>query len=255
VNRLRKSFFAANWKMNKCQEEARDFVRAFLPLMDPQDNVDVALCPPFTALSAVHTSLAGSTVRLGAQNIFCEEKGAFTGEISPAMLVDAGCSFAIVGHSERRSIMGENNVLINRKLKASLAHQIIPIFCVGETLQERKNEQAREVVKKQLVEGLKEIDFSACGMVVAYEPVWAIGTGVNASPEDAQEMCAGIRSKLAEMAGPVAAEIPILYGGSVKPGNVAEFMRQADIDGALVGGASLNPQGFAELVHRALKAE
>lgn len=252
---MRKPFFAANWKMNKLQGEAQDFVRDFLPVAGHQNDVDVVICPPFTALNAVQAAIPGSTVRLGAQNIFCEEKGAFTGEISPNMLVDAGCSYVIVGHSERRSILGESNDLINRKLKLALSHQIVPIFCVGETLQQRESDRARAVVREQLAEGLKEADFSSCGMVVAYEPVWAIGTGVNASPEDAQEMCKFIREQLTLLYNATTAgDVPILYGGSVKPGNVKEIMLQPDVDGALVGGASLNADDFAEIVRMGTNA-
>ena len=192
---------------------------------------------------------AGSKIELGAQNLFWEMKGAYTGEISPAMLVDAGCTYVILGHSERRQIMGENDTIINRKVRAAQDAELIPILCVVETLQERENNRAREVVKEQLTRDLKNITFAPQGLVIAYEPVWAIGTGVNASSDDAQEMIGFIRSYLAKIYDrELANSVRILYGGSVNEVNIAEFMGEVDVDGALVGGASLQANSFAGIV-------
>jgi len=249
---LKKNLVAANWKMHKSMSEAEDYARSFLPLLDDAEATDIVICPAFTSLQALHTALQGSSVKVGAQDLFWEASGAYTGEISAAMLIDSGCSYVIVGHSERRHIMGESDLNINRKLKAALANTLIPIFCVGETLPERQNNLAREVVKEQIRKGLQEIKLGAGELVVAYEPVWAIGTGINASADDAQEMIAFIREILSGLYGvPLAQAIPILYGGSVKADNMADFMAKKDIDGALVGGASLNPDDFARIVRLA----
>jgi len=239
----------ANWKMNKNIEETELFARQLLPLLEGVSGVEVVICPPFVNLPALHNILAGSQVKIGGQNLFWEVKGAYTGEISPLMLRDVGCNYVILGHSERRQIIGENDTIINRKVKAALNAGIIPILCVGETLQERENQKAREVVKEQLTQGLKDIVFAPGDLVIAYAPVWAIGTGVNASSDDAQDMISFIRIYLARLYQPELAEsVRILYGGSVKPENIAEFMAEKDIDGALVGGASLQADSFARIV-------
>lgn len=246
---LRTPLIVANWKMNKNIRDTEAFAQDLLPLLNGVTGVEVVICPPFVSLPALKGALSGSAVRVGAQNLFWERKGAYTGEISPVMLADAGCGYAILGHSERRQIMGENDAIINRKVRAALDVGIIPILCVGETLQERENHMAREVVKEQLSRDLKDVSFAPGGMVIAYEPVWAIGTGVNASSDDAQEMIGFIRGCLARLYGRETAEsIRILYGGSVKPENIAEFMAEEDIDGALVGGASLQADSFAGIV-------
>lgn len=238
---------AANWKMHKTLQEAQDFVRDFLPLVSGTTGVEIAICPPFTGLSTVRSNLGDSQVRLGAQDVFWESQGAYTGEISPLMLLDLDCRYVIIGHSERRHVLGETENSINRKLKAVCAAGLIPIFCVGETLEQREKDLVREVVGQQLLKGLH--DQAAAEMVIAYEPVWAIGTGVNATPDDAQEMAQYIRASLGRIYGQDwAAGVRILYGGSVKPNNIASFMRQPDIDGALVGGASLNAADFAAIV-------
>jgi len=238
---------AANWKMNKTIAETQDFVSEFLPLVAGVEDVEVLVCPPFTALSALSLALKDSRVRIGAQDIFWEGRGAFTGEISADMLLDLNCRYVIVGHSERRHIMGENDLIINRKLKATGLAGLTPIFCVGETLQERENNMARDVVGGQLEKGLQDIPAGA--LVIAYEPVWAIGTGVNASPEDAREMTGFIRDCLGKLYDRHwASGVQILYGGSVNPANISAFMAQEYIDGALVGGASLNPLDFAGIV-------
>ncbi len=248
---MRKKVVAANWKMNKNRGEAEDYIHNFLPLLGNIDATDteVIICPPFTCLPTLHDALQGSGVKTGAQDIFWETSGAFTGEISAPMLTDCGCSYVIVGHSERRHILDESDYNINRKIKSSLAGSLIPILCVGETLQERQNDSALQVVKDQIEKGLFEVHLTPENLIVAYEPVWAIGTGINASTEDAQDMIAFIREQLSQLYNhELAAATPILYGGSVKAANMHDFIIKADIDGALVGGASLDPGEFSEIV-------
>jgi len=245
---VRKKMLAANWKMNKTLAESAAFVREFIPLVTGREDVEIVICPPFTALQTVRDALRGTAVKLGAQNLFWEEKGAYTGEISATQLIDAGCSHVIIGHSERRQILGETDAVINWKLKAALEAGLVPILCVGETLQERENNLALELVKDQLTRDLKDIK-SVASLVIAYEPVWAIGTGVNASPDDAQEMIAFIRNYVSKLYGKETAEmVRILYGGSVKEENIAQFMAEEDVDGALVGGASLMAESMAKIV-------
>lgn len=246
---VRTELIAGNWKMNKTIQETRDFMREFIPLVKTAENREILLCVPFTVLHAVAESLAENPTKLGAQDVFWEEKGAYTGEISALMLKDSGCSYVIIGHSERRHILGEKDLDINRKIKAALEASLTPLCCVGETLQDRENNLARDVVKKQLEEAFKGIDLSKGIAVIAYEPVWAIGTGVNASTDDAQEMIAFIREQIGQKHGqPTAERIRILYGGSVNANNIAALMSQKDIDGVLVGGASLKAQEFAQIV-------
>ena len=246
---MRTPLIVANWKMNKSLNDAQQYGQELLPLLAGYTGVEVVVCPPFTSLTLMSQIFRGSEIKLGAQNLFWEMKGAYTGEISPAMLVDAGCTYVILGHSERRQIMGENDTIINRKVRAALDAELIPILCVGETLQERENNRAREVVKEQLTRDLKNITFAPQGLVIAYEPVWAIGTGVNASSDDAQEMIGFIRSYLAKIYDrELANSVRILYGGSVNEVNIAEFMGEVDVDGALVGGASLQANSFAGIV-------
>jgi triosephosphate isomerase len=217
-------------------------------------KVTVALCPPFPYLQKVAAILAGSPVELGAQNVYPEKEGAFTGEVGTAMLQDAGCRFVILGHSERRHKLGETNDFINRKVHAALAAGLNGILCVGETLEERDREQTEAVLDDQLTSGLAGLSTDSLGsMVLAYEPVWAIGTGRNATPAQAQQVHAFLRGRVAEIYGPAAAEaLRIQYGGSVKPENAASLLQQPDVDGALVGGASLNASQFLEIVHAAL---
>jgi triosephosphate isomerase len=244
---VRKKLIAANWKMYKTVSEAEEFIKAFLPGIAGMEGIDVALCPPFTCLAVVGQGLRGSLVELGAQDVFWESYGAYTGEISSPMLLDLGCRYVIIGHSERRHILGESELAINRKLRAASQAGLIPIFCVGETLQQRDKDLALEVVSQQLEKGLRDIP--SAELVVAYEPVWAIGTGVNASPEDAQEMCGFIRDHLARLYDASWAErVRIIYGGSVKAENISHYVAQADVDGALVGGASLEALNFARMV-------
>lgn len=240
---------AANWKMNKTIPEALSFVQELTPMIEADNGVEIVICPPFTCLHTLKNSLEATGVKLGAQNLFWEEKGAFTGEISPLMLIDAGCSYVILGHSERRQIMGESNVIVNRKIKAALEAGLTPILCVGETLPEREKNMAMEVVKEQLLKSLSDISLAGKELVIAYEPVWAIGTGINASSDDAQEMIGFIRDYLAKIYDKSRADmVRILYGGSVKEENIAEFIAKEDIDGALVGGASLQADSLARIV-------
>ena len=247
---MRRPILAANWKMQKTTGEAEAFVRTFLPLVKNASGVDVVIAPPFTALERVAGALRGSEVALAAQNLNAEEEGAFTGEIAPRMLADLGCSYAIVGHSERRTLYGETNQGVAAKAAAVLAHQMRPIVCVGESLEQREGGQTSAVISSQIDESLSGLPGArAAEIVVAYEPIWAIGTGRTATPEMAQEVHAMIRDQLRSRFGEAGAEIRIQYGGSVKPENVRDLMGQADIDGALVGGASLDPESFAKIVH------
>jgi triosephosphate isomerase len=243
---------AGNWKMYKTVPEATALAEALLRGLGdtPASDREVLICPPFTALHALGQLLRNTPIGLGGQDVFYEEQGAFTGAISPLMLRDAGCRYAIVGHSERRQIFGEDDALINRKLRAALRHGLRPILCVGETKPQRDTGQAESIVVAQVRAGLADVDAAGLqGVVIAYEPVWAIGTGDTATPGDAQAMHATIRRTIADLYDAGAAEqLRIQYGGSVKPDNVDELMAQADIDGALVGGASLTAESFLRIV-------
>lgn len=248
---MRVPIIAGNWKMYKTVPEALKFVDQLLPLVQGIQAVEIVLCSPFTALYSLGQRLQGWGIGLGAQDVFWEEKGAFTGEISPSMLRDTGCRYVIIGHSERRHVLGETDEMVNKKLKGALSGHLCPIMCVGETLEQRQAGRARWVVKAQLQNGLQEVEIKGPDLIVAYEPVWAIGTGINASPDDAQEMIGFIRMELAGRFGEqVARQIRILYGGSVKEDNIGGFMVQPDIDGALVGGASLEAVSLAGIVKR-----
>jgi triosephosphate isomerase len=247
---MRRPILAANWKMQKTVGEAVAFAEAFLPLVAGNADVDIVLAPPFTALSALGKAIAGSQVALAAQNVNPEAEGAFTGEISPDMLVDVGCRYGVVGHSERRTLYGEDDAFIAKKAAALLERGIRPIVCVGETLEHRESGQTLAVVAGQLQESLALVPKErALDIVVAYEPIWAIGTGRTATPEMAQEVHAMIRERLRDTFGADHTGIRIQYGGSVKPANVVELMSQEDIDGALVGGASLEPESFAKIAN------
>jgi len=244
---MRKIIIAGNWKMHKTNEEAEKLARGLLEVVKPRDNVKMVLCPPFTALERVSKVIEGSFIELGAQNLFYEKEGAYTGEISPLMLKSVGCRYVIIGHSERRKYFKETDELINRKIRSAIQEGLIPIFCVGETLEERERGKAQVVVERQVREGLKDIDREG-EVVIAYEPVWAIGTGRTATPETASQMHKFIRAIIGEIWGEVKAqEITILYGGSVKPENIDSLMSQDEIDGVLVGGASLDVNSFARL--------
>ena len=241
---------AGNWKMNKTVAEAIDFAARLRDALTAPPIPEVVIAPPFTALHAVAGILSGSPIRLAAQNLHEAEKGAFTGEISAGMVHEAGCTHVIIGHSERRTLFGEGDARINRKLQAALSTGLQPIFCIGETLQEREEGRMQNVVERQLKEGLNNLtagDISR--FLIAYEPVWAIGTGRTATPEQAQEAHRIIREWIAGRYGnEKAAELAILYGGSVTPKNISDLMRQPDINGALVGGASLEVASFVQLV-------
>jgi triosephosphate isomerase len=247
---MRRPILAANWKMHKTRNEAADFVEALLPLLENADAVDAVIAPPFTSLDRVAGLLEGSAVALAAQNVNAEPQGAFTGEVSPGMLADLGCRYTIVGHSERRSLYGESNATVAQKARALLESGIRPIVCVGETLEERQASRTTEVLGAQLEGSLADIPkTNVAEIVVAYEPIWAIGTGQTATPELAQEVHAFIRHRLARLFGEAEAErIRIQYGGSVKPESVDGLMARPDIDGALVGGASLVAESFARIV-------
>jgi triosephosphate isomerase len=244
----RRPFIAGNWKMHKTLAEAQALARAIRQGVAASRQAEVGLAPPFTALAAVAAELPGSDIRLAAQNAFWEKQGAFTGEISPVMLADAGCHYVIIGHSERRQHFGETDATVNRRLNAVLAAELAVILCVGETLDQRESGQTFEVVRTQLREGLGDLTPAADRLVIAYEPVWAIGTGKTATPGQAQEVHAFIRSLLREFMGSHAEEIRIQYGGSVTPDNAAALLAQPDIDGALVGGASLKPELFLPII-------
>jgi len=246
----RKLFVAGNWKMNTSSDEAVALARGVAEAVAGNDAVDVAVCPPLVYLSAVGQALGTSRVALGAQNMYCEDNGAFTGETSAAMLLDVGCRFVILGHSERRHVIGEADELINRKVVKALAAGLEPILCVGELLEERRADRMLDVVARQVrigLEGVSKAD--AARVTLAYEPVWAIGTGETATPDQAQEVHAVIRGLLAETYDDaLAAALRIQYGGSVKPANAADLLQQADVDGALVGGASLTVEAFAGII-------
>lgn len=247
---MRQPIIAGNWKMFKTTAETTEFIEQFKPLAAGVDHCEIVLCPPFTSLGVLAPAIEGTGIALGAQNMHWEAEGAYTGEISPGMLTGAGCKYVILGHSERREYFAESDEIINRKLKAALAGGLVPILCVGEKLEQREAGTTFQVVKTQLAGGLQEIAPSdTANIVIAYEPVWAIGTGKTASSADAEEVIAFLRRTVAELYSPdVAAGVRIQYGGSVKPNNAAELMAMPNIDGALVGGASLDPASFAQIV-------
>ncbi|HAU31532.1 MAG: Triosephosphate isomerase [Desulfotomaculum sp. 46_296] len=247
---MRTPLIVGNWKMYKTPAEAANFVRELREKLGEVKKAEVVVCPPFVALYSVARELGGSIIGLGAQNMYCEDEGAYTGEVAPPMLKEIGCSYVILGHSERRQYFGESNQLINRKVRASLKAELTPIVCVGEILEERKNGITDQIIEKQLggsLAGFSPLELSR--IIVAYEPVWAIGTGLTAEAKDAQQVNGLIRSFLVQNAGPeIAQKIRVLYGGSVKPDNIAGLMAQPDVDGALVGGASLKVNAFSEIV-------
>jgi triosephosphate isomerase len=251
--KLRKPIVAANWKMHKTPSETQDFLRSFLPVLGGLDTVDVVVAPPFPCLSAASERVGKSLVRLAAQNVHPESHGAFTGEVSAIMLRELYVTYVIVGHSERRALFGETDEFINRKVVTALASNLKPILCIGETLAERDAGQIEAVLARQLAGCLKGVkSTSVLEVVVAYEPVWAIGTGRNATPEQAQEAHAFIRRQLADMFDAATSRrVRIQYGGSVKPSNADKLSEQPDVDGFLVGGASLESGSFFEIVRAA----
>jgi triosephosphate isomerase len=247
---MRIPLIAGNWKLNKTRAEAEALALAVVEAARGVKHAEVLLCPVFTSLETVARVVAGSNVKLGAQDVYWEESGAFTGEVSASLLKDIGCSYALVAHSERRQFFGETNETANRKVKAVLKNGLTPILCVGETLAEREANQVEKIVTEHMRGGLAGLSTEDLAkVVIAYEPVWAIGTGKTATPAQAQEVHALIRRLLKDLGGEqVANVVRIQYGGSVKPDNVKELMGQADIDGALVGGASLKADSFAALL-------
>lgn len=251
---MRKPIVGGNWKMHKLVGEAVQTVEALKPLVAEVYDVDIVVCPTFTALYSVVQAARGSNVQAGAQNCYKEEKGAFTGEIAPQMIADTGAQWAVIGHSERRHVFGETDQLLNEKVKYVLANTgLNVIFCIGETIDERKSGAMEDVLKRQVGEGLaglSEEDFSR--VVVAYEPVWAIGTGETATPEQAEEAHAFTRGIIeSDFGGAVAEKLRIQYGGSVKPNNAAELIAKPNVDGFLVGGASLEADSFAAIIKAA----
>jgi len=250
---MRKPFVAGNWKMNKTVDQATLLVADMMPGLEAVKTVDRVICPPYTSLMVLSGMVAGSDVALGAQNVHWEEFGAFTGEVSPAMIREF-CAYVIIGHSERRAYFFETDEKVNLKVKAAFSHDLIPIVCVGETLEENENNQTEAVVSKQVKAAFKDIGADdAEKLIVAYEPIWAIGTGKAASPEQANEIIKNVvRKNLATIFGKeVAEKIRILYGGSVKSGNAKSYFSTSDIDGGLIGGASLKPEDFVKIVEAA----
>ena len=254
---MRKPFVAGNWKMNTCRADAVALASGVAQASAGIAGVEVAVCPPFVYLAAVAEAIAGSPVQLAAQNMYFEPKGAFTGEISAAMLKDVGCRYAVLGHSERRHVFGETDELIAKKVVSALDGGLDVILCVGELLEERKAEQTNAVVQRQIGSALDGLTAEQMAKVtVAYEPVWAIGTGETATPEQAQEVHEFIRGQLSEAFGPdVAAATRIQYGGSVKPANAADLMSKPDVDGALVGGAALEVEQFVPIIQAGADAK
>lgn len=257
---MRVPLLAANWKMNKTVGETLSFAGSFIPeiqrLLDTETPwPELLICPPFTSLPALSAALASYPIRIGAQDVYWQPKGAFTGEVSPLMLKDLGCEYVIIGHSERRHILGEGGELISKKVRAALDGGLKPILCVGETLEERDRGVVLQVNADMTREGLSQVKVEeAPALVIAYEPVWAIGTGKEAKPDDAVEVVVKIREVIGDMFGKdVSPRVRVLYGGSVKSSNLRSFMLREEIDGALVGGASLDPVEFARLAYEIRK--
>jgi triosephosphate isomerase len=253
---MRKQLFAANWKMYKTPAEATAFTDAFLPLVASQQKAEIVLCPSMTSLATTIAATKGTQVRIAAQTMHWLDQGAYTGETSPVMLNAIGATHVLIGHSERRQYFNETDTTVNLKLKSALAHKIVPIVCVGEQQAEREGGLTNEVLKLQISIALEGIDpATAAPLVIAYEPVWAIGTGLTATPEMADEAHRFIRSEIRRILNPeLAASTRILYGGSVKPDNAGSLCCLEDIDGALVGGASLDPQSFSQIIANGVSA-
>ena len=254
---MRTPVIAGNWKCHTTSKEAAALIAQLRRALGAVQGVEVVVCPPFTALSAAAAALAGAAIGLGAQDLFWEPQGAFTGEVAAPMLVDAGCRYVIIGHSERRTHFGETDETVRRKLRAALAHTLTPIVCIGETLPQRQADQTFEVLTRQLDGALGDCPEEMCRrLILAYEPVWAIGTGNNATPEQAQEAHQVIRQWVTERCGAEAGSaIRIQYGGSVTAANAADLLRQPDVDGALVGGASLKADAFSAIVKAAMETK
>jgi triosephosphate isomerase len=249
---MRKPLIAGNWKMNNSTAESLALVERLKVLLKDAAGVEILVAPPFTALAAVRDVIKGANIKLGAQNLFWEDSGAYTGEVSPLMIRDLGCEYVIIGHSERREYFKESDEVVNKKIRAALRNKLKAIVCVGETLKEREDNRTMRVIESQIRKGLEGISNSELRIVIAYEPVWAIGTGKNATPVQANEAHTYIRGLLSQIfSEDIASGIRILYGGSVKSFNSAELMSEKDIDGALVGGASLDADSFAQIVRSA----
>ncbi|HLA48414.1 MAG: triose-phosphate isomerase [Nitrospinae bacterium RIFCSPLOWO2_12_39_16] len=250
---MRKPLIVGNWKMNNTTAESVDLTEKLKRLIKDMAVVEVVVAPPFTSLDKVRDAIKGSNIKLGAQNLFWEDKGAYTGEVSPLMIRDLDCEYVIIGHSERREYFKESDEIINKKIKAALRNKLKAIVCVGESLKEREEDKTMQVIESQVKKGLQGLSLSeAKELIIAYEPVWAIGTGRNATPAQANEVHTYIRKLLSQIFNEgIASNIKILYGGSVKPSNSAELMSEKEIDGALVGGASLEADSFAEIVRSA----
>lgn len=245
---MRKPFIAGNWKMNKIVSEGAELVKELIPLVQGVQDVEIAVCPPAVDLYLVNEVAQGSNVGVGAQNMYWEESGAFTGEISPAMVKEL-CQYVIIGHSERRQYFGETDEWVNKKVQAALAHGLVPIICIGESLEEKEAGQTGNICERQVLAGLANLTpEQVVGVVIAYEPIWAIGTGRSATAADANETIGYIRQVIRNKFDAVADQVRIQYGGSVKANNIAEYMAQPEIDGALVGGASLDAESFAAIV-------
>ena len=247
---MKKNMIAGNWKMNMLRHEAKELTQNIISgVADVKHDLDILLAPPFTALDVVGGLIEGTKIKLSAQNVFWEDRGAFTGEISPAMLIDAGCEWAIIGHSERRGVLGETDSIVRKKIKASLNDGLKIIVCVGETLQEREDGKTIKIVQSQVESALMDLeldDYSS--FVFAYEPIWAIGTGKNATPQEAEQVHSAIRKITGSIFGQDSELIRIIYGGSVKVENIKELLEMENIDGALIGGAGLDADSFVKIV-------
>jgi triosephosphate isomerase len=252
----KKPLIAGNWKLYKNSSEAVELVSELQEMYEEFDGAQMVVIPPFTALCDVHITLQGSPIQIGGQNLYWEDEGAYTGEISAPMLKDMGCTYVVIGHSERRQYFGETNETVNKKIRAALAHDLTPIMCIGESLEEREKGETIKKVQTQISEGFEGFDADTVKkIIIAYEPIWAIGTGLTATPEQAQEVHAFIRKELSEKYGIETGSCAIiLYGGSVKPANTFSLMKEKDINGALVGGASLKAESFIEIAKEAIKA-
>lgn len=250
-------FIAGNWKMNKTMSEAKKLATEIVKAAYNLQSAEIVLCPPFTVLYEIAKIIEGSSIQLGAQDVFWEDWGAYTGEISGPMLRDAGCQYVIIGHSERRQVLGESNGMINLKVKAALKNGLSPIICLGETLEEREKGLTLTKIKTQLEEALKDINqMDMAKVIIAYEPIWAIGTGINATPGQAEDVHLYIRQLLAEKySEDLASCAIILYGGSVKPENAASLAAEVDVDGFLVGGASLEADKFVKIIEKTIEVK
>lgn len=252
---MRKRIIAGNWKMNKTMEEAKNFLKDLKEKLPTSEKVEAVVCAPFPYLASLVEEAEDSAVKIGAQNMHYEESGAYTGEVSPAMLLDLGVTHVIIGHSERREYFAETDETVNKKLHAALSHNLSPIVCVGESLEQREAGETNSQVEKQVKEAFRDVEAADVDkIIVAYEPIWAIGTGKTASSEDANEVCAHVRKVISELySEEVANKLVVQYGGSVNPDNVDELLGTSDIDGALVGGASLEVDSFLQLVQAGAK--